>query len=56
MSTSYTITPTYGAEVFINEENNIVITQGEEDTVILTPAEAQLLVEYIQKLLLELGK
>ena len=52
--TTYTIPPSRGAEIKINEEGNIVIYQGENDTVILTPGETEQVIAILQKLLLEL--
>ncbi len=52
--TTYTIPPSYGAEIKINEEGNIVIYQGENDAILLTPGETEKVIAILQKLLLEL--
>ena len=57
-TTSFTIHPSYGAELYITEQGKIAICQdqpGIDDvTIVLTPAEARLAIEHIQQLLLQI--
>lgn len=57
MATTYTIRPSYGAELYIGEEGDIVIHQDtgrDAATIVLTPAEAEAAMKHIQQLLIEL--
>lgn len=60
MDTTFTIPPSYGAEIYIGAEGHIVIRQDNpadgEITVILTPEEARLAIQHIQQLLLKLNQ
>ena len=56
MDTTFTIPPSLGAEFRINNEGNIIISQGENDAILLTPQEAEQTISILRQLLLKLNQ